>query len=405
MTTDAIVIVGAGQAAGQLAASLAQEGLGGRVTLIGDEPHLPYQRPPLSKKYLAGEIELDRLFVKPAAFYEKNGIGLQLGKRVARIDRGSRTVILEDGSGLPYATLVLATGSRPRRLPLPGSELDGIFYLRGIADVAAIRARFEQGKSLVVVGGGYIGLELAAVAVRHGLKVSVLEQAPRLMARGVGPLVSEFYEQLHRQEGIDLHLGAAVQSFEGRDGLVRRVICNGGFDADIVVIGAGALPNVELAQEAGLATADGILVDALCRTEDPAVYAIGDCTSQFHPLIERNLRLESVHNALEQARIAAASICGKPPPAVQVPWFWSDQYDVKLQMAGIPSSYDDAVMRGQPGRRSFAVFYLANGALVGIDAVNRPADFMISKLLIGERARVDRAKLLDEGVAVKDSRL
>jgi 3-phenylpropionate/trans-cinnamate dioxygenase ferredoxin reductase subunit len=404
MKNDAIVIVGAGQAAGQLAASLAQEGLGGRVTLVGDEPHLPYQRPPLSKKFLAGEIELDRLFVKPPAFYDKHGIGLRLDRRAVRIDRAERVVVLEDGTSLPYGTLVLATGSRPRRLPLPGAELEGIFYLRGIADVAAIRARFAPGRSLVVVGGGYIGLELAAVAVRLGLEVTVLEQASRLMARGVGPIVSQFYEHLHRAEGISLHLGATVVGFEGKRS-VRRVVCNGGFDADIVVIGAGALPNVELAQDAGLATADGIVVDAQCRTADPAVYAIGDCTSQFHPLVERNLRLESVHNALEQARIAAASICGKPLPAVQVPWFWSDQYDVKLQMAGIPASYDNAIVRGQANKRSFAVFYLANDTLVGIDAVNRPADFMVSKLLIGERARVDRAKLHDEGIAVKDSRL
>jgi 3-phenylpropionate/trans-cinnamate dioxygenase ferredoxin reductase subunit len=380
---DPLVIIGAGQAAGQLIASLAQDGFAGPVTLVGDEPHLPYQRPPLSKKYLAGEIELDRLYVKPADFYEKYGTRLMLGRRVERIERAAHAVVLEDGSTLPFATLVIATGSRPRTLDLPGA-----FYLRNIADVAAIRARFAPGKSLVVIGGGYIGLELAAVAVKQGLKVSVLEQAPRLMARGVGPVVSAFYARLHREEGVQIH---------------TEVTMGGQHGADIVVAGVGAVPNVDLAQAAGLGVDNGIVVDDRCRTEDPAIYAIGDCTSQFHPLFERSLRLESVHNALEQGRIAAASICGKPLPAVQVPWFWSDQYDVKLQMVGLSAGHDAAVVRGDPERgRSFAVFYLRDGALIAVDAVNRAPEFMMSKQLIAQRARLDPARLGDERVAMKD---
>jgi len=402
---ESVVIVGAGQAAAQLIASLAQDGFTGSVTLVGEEPYLPYQRPPLSKKFLAGELALDRLYVKPAAFYEKAGSRLLLGQRAQRIDRAGRAVLLADGARLPYSTLVVATGSRPRELALPGAGLAGVFYLRSIADVDAIRARLAPPKSLVVIGGGYIGLELAAVAAKLGLGVTVLEQAPRLMARGVGPVVSRFYARLHGEEGVVVRTGVAVRGFEG-DGAIERVVCDDArYDADIVVIGAGAVPNVELAGEAGLVVEDGIVVDAQCRTDDASIYAIGDCTSQHHELVGRRLRLESVHNALEQARIAAAAICGRKPPAVQVPWFWTDQYDVKMQMAGLSAGHDHAVVRGNAeGGRSFAVFYLREGTLIAVDAVNRAPEFMMSKQLIAERAKIDPARLGDEGVAMKDMR-
>jgi|FEC22Drversion2_1045045.scaffolds.fasta_scaffold00355_4 3-phenylpropionate/trans-cinnamate dioxygenase ferredoxin reductase component len=393
---DPLVIIGAGQAASQLMASLAQDGFQGEICLVGDEPHLPYQRPPLSKKFLAGELALDRLYLKPAAFYEKAGSRLLLGQRAQRIDRPGRAVVLGDGSRLSYSTLVLATGSRPRQLPLPGA-----LYLRNIADVDALRARLAPGKSLVVIGGGYIGLELAAVAVKLGVGVTVLEQAPRLMARGVGPVVSNFYARLHAEEGVTIRTGAMVRGLDG-----KRVVCEDAqYDADIVVVGAGAVPNVELAREAGLAVEDGIVVDAEGRTDDASIFAIGDCTSQHHELAGRRLRLESVHNALEQARIAAAAICGKKPPAVQVPWFWSDQYDVKMQMAGLSAGHDKAVVRGNPDSgRSFAVFYLREGTLIAVDAVNRAPEFMMSKQLIAERARIDPSRLCNESVAMKDMR-
>jgi 3-phenylpropionate/trans-cinnamate dioxygenase ferredoxin reductase subunit len=396
---ESVVIVGAGQAAGQLIASLSQDGFTGQVTLVGDEPHLPYQRPPLSKKFLAGEMSLDRLFVRPAAFYDKAGTTLMLGRRAERIDRESKALVLSDGTRLPYTTLVLATGSRARPLPLPGADRAGVFFLRTIADVEALRAHFAPGKALAIVGGGYIGLELAAVAAKQGLKVTVLEQASRVMARGVGPVVSRFYERLHREEGVQVLTGVAVRGIES-----GRVVCtDGSHAADLVLIGAGALPNTELAQAAGLAVEDGITVDAQCRTSDPSIYAIGDCTAQHHALFDRRLRLESVHNALEQGRVAAAAICGKAPPALQVPWFWSDQYDVKLQMVGLSAGHDEAVVRGDPETgRSFAVFYLRQGALIAVDAVNRMPEFMMSKQLIAERMRLDPARLRDERVAVKE---
>lgn len=396
---ESVVIVGAGQAAAQLVASLVQDGFAGSVTLVGDEPYLPYQRPPLSKKFLAGELTLERLYVKPAAFYEKAGTRLLLGTKAVRIDRAAKAIELADGTRLTYSTLVIATGSRARTLALPGADRKGVFFLRNIADVEALKAQFQPGKALVVVGGGYIGLELAAVAAKQGLKVTVLEQAPRVMGRGVGPVVSRFYERLHREEGVDVRTGVTVRGIEA-----GPVICDdGSHPADLVLIGAGAVPNVELARDAGLVVEDGITVDAECRTSDPSIYAIGDCTLQHHALFDRRLRLESVHNALEQGRIAAASICGKPAPALQVPWFWSDQYDVKLQMVGLSAGHDEAVVRGDPETgRSFAVFYLRQGALLAVDAVNRAPEFMMSKQLIADRARLDPARLRDERVAVKE---
>jgi 3-phenylpropionate/trans-cinnamate dioxygenase ferredoxin reductase subunit len=405
LSNDPLIVVGAGQAGGQLVASLAQDGFSGSVTVVGDEPYLPYQRPPLSKKFLAGEIELERLFVKPEAFYAKTGTTLKLGTRVVGIDRQAR-IVITDGGPMRYSTLVLATGSRPHKLALPGADLEGVLYLRSIADVLALRPRLVRGCRLAIVGGGYIGLELAAVATRQGVEVSVLEQAPRVMARGVGPVVSAFYQRLHREEGVTIMTGTRITGFAG-NGRVEQVIFDGaGHAADLVVVGVGALPNVELAREAGLAVDNGIVVDACCRTHDPAIYAIGDCASQSHPAFDRRLRLESVHSALEQARVVAAAICNRPPPVIQPPWFWSDQYDTKLQMAGLSAGHSDAVVRGDPDRgRSFAVFYLLGSALIAVDAINRTPEFIMSKQLIAEQARVDPAKLVDESVAMKDVRL
>ncbi len=405
MPDGALIIIGAGHAAGQLVASLAQDGFTGGVTVIGDEPHLPYQRPPLSKKFLAGEIELDQLYVKPEAFYAKTGTTLMLGTRVAGIDRQARAVVTEGGPVLRYSTLVIATGSRPRALALPGADLEGVLYLRTIADVQAIRRHLEPGRRLVIVGGGYIGLELAAVAAKRGVQVSVLEQTTRVMGRGVGPVVSAFYERLHREEGVTIATGTTIVGFEG-NGRVEHVVCDDArVAADLVVVGVGAIPNTELAREAGLAVDNGIVVDAQCRTQDPVIHAIGDCASQLHPLLDQRLRLESVHSALEQARVTAAAICGRPPPSIQTPWFWSDQYDVKLQIAGLSAGHDQVVVRGDPERgRSFAAFYLRQGALIAVDAVNRAPEFMMSKQLIAERARVDAAKLADPRVALKEIR-
>jgi 3-phenylpropionate/trans-cinnamate dioxygenase ferredoxin reductase component len=403
---DPLIVIGAGQAASQLATSLRQNGFKPPITIIGDEPHQPYQRPPLSKKYLAGEIELDQLYLKPETFYATAGVRLMPGTRVAGIDRKARVVVTEAGSALRYSTLVIATGSRARALTLPGADLKGVFSLRTVADAQAIRPHLVDGRSLAIIGGGYIGLELAAVAAKRGLHVTVLEQAPRVMARGVGPIVSAFYERLHREEGVAIATSATVAGFEGHGSVAHVVGRDGALATDLVVVGVGAIANVELAREAGLAIEDGIVVDERCRTQDPTIYAIGDCASQVRPRLDRPLRLESVHNALEQARLAAAAIVGRPAPAGQTPWFWSDQYDVKLQMAGLSSGHDEVIVRGDPDcGRSFAVFYLRGGALIAVDAVNRTPEFMMSKQLIAEGSPLDLAKLRDGRVPMKEVRL
>ena len=308
----ATVIVGAGQGAAQLVESLRREGLQGRIVVIGDEPYLPYQRPPLSKKYLAGEMERDRLFIKPATFYEQHRAELLLGRRAVAIDRDTRRVRLDDGTALEYGTLVLATGSRERRASAPGSGLGGIHYLRGIADVDGIRGELGTGRRLVVIGAGYIGLEVAASGIKHGLEVTVLELADRPLVRVVAPEMSAFYMSAHTRAGVRVLCNTGLAAFRGED-RVREVIATTGesFPADFVVVGIGIVPNQELAQEAGLACQNGITVDEYCRTSDPDIYAIGDCCSFPSPRYGRRIRLESVDNAYEQARTAAANICGR----------------------------------------------------------------------------------------------
>ena len=403
--TNSVVIVGAGHAAGQLVVSLAQEGFRGPITMIGDEPYLPYQRPPLSKKFLAGEIDLERLYVRPADFFERAGARLLLNTHATSIDRARRAITIASGSALAYDKLVLATGSRPRKLTLPGADREGVLYLRTIDDVRAIQSRFASGRRLVIIGGGYIGLELAAVAAQQGLAVTVLESAPRLMARGVGPIVSAFYERLHRSHGVVIVTSTGVLGFDGGSRVERVTGSEGSYPADLVVVGVGALPNTELAEAAGLEIDNGIVVDEFCRTSDPTIYAVGDCTNHPNALLGRRLRLESVHNAVEQAKTAAAALCGRSLPYAQVPWFWSDQFDVKLQIAGLTTGEEETVVRGDPDHgHSFAVFYLKNRMLVAVEAVNRAPEFMMSKLLIADKVRLDPARLSDERIAMKEVR-
>lgn len=403
--SDHVVIVGAGHAAGQAAASLRQEGYEGAITMIGNEPYIPYQRPPLSKKFLAGEIGIDRVYFKPPEFYEKENVTVKLDTRVTEIDRKTKTVHTDQGETLTYSKLLLTTGSRVRELNLPGFDLDGVFYLRNVGDVEGIQSYFNKGGKCVIVGGGYIGLEVAAVAAKHGIDVTVLEMAPMVMARVVDPIVSRFYERVHKEEGVKILTGAAVSGFEGKDGQLTKVTCADGtaHEADFVVVGVGILPNVELAVEANLKVENGIAVDECCRTSDPDIYAAGDCTNHPNPLLGERLRLESVHNALEQAKTAAAAICGKEKPYAQIPWFWSDQYDLKLQIVGLSAGYDQAVVRGNPEEgRSFAVFYLKEGRLIAVDAINRAPEFMMSKQLIAKGVSIPAEKLKDESINMKE---
>jgi len=403
--SNGVIIVGAGHAAGQAVASLRSEGYEGTITVIGDEPYVPYQRPPLSKKFLAGEIDIDRVYFKPPEFYVKSDAEMVLGRKVVEIERAKKLVHLDDGTTRNYDKLILATGSRVRELNIPGFDLEGVFYLRTIEDVEAIQAKFNQGGKLVVVGGGYIGLEVAAVAAQRGLDVTVLEMAPRILARVVDPILSKFYAKAHTEAGVKIETGVTVSGFEGANGKIEKIDCGDGttFDADFVIVGVGIIPNVELADEAGLKVENGISVDECCRTEDPDIYSIGDCTNHPNPILGQRLRLESVHNALEQGKTAAASICGKEKPYAQVPWFWSDQYDLKLQIVGLSAGYDEVVVRGDPENdRSFAVFYLKDGVMIASDAVNRAPEHMMSRRLIAAKAKIPAAKLADESVNMKD---
>ena len=401
--TDTIVIAGAGHGAGQVIATLKQRKFAGRIVLVGDEPHLPYQRPPLSKKYLAGELAPERLHFKPDSFYDDPQIDVRLNTRIDSIDRDAGTIKTADDEEISYGKLILALGSRVRKVLVPGYDLPGVHYLRNIADVDAIRADVASRKRLVIVGAGYIGLEVAAVCRQQGLDVTVIEMEDRVMSRVVSANVADFYQLEHTNQGVKLLLSTTVTAFEGKR-RVKAVITDNErkIAADFVVVGVGIVPNTELAEAAGLDVDDGIIVDDQCQTADPDIYAIGDCTSHPNSIFGQRLRLESVHNALEQAKTAASNICGVETHYSQVPWFWSDQYDLKLQIAGLSKGYDQVVLRGDPSSRSFSCLYLKEGALIAVDAINAPREFMQSKALIADRTRVDPEQLADAAVALKD---
>lgn len=405
MTTisETIAIVGAGHAAGQLVASLKQHKYSGRLLLIGEESWLPYQRPPLSKKFLSGELDAERLYVKPAAFYEDTQLELMLDTRVERIDTEANTLTTQRDAQCNYDKLVLALGSTPRKIDVPGAHLDGVSYLRNIADVDRIRSNLGKANRLAIIGAGYIGLEVAAVVRKMGIDVVVIEAQDRVMSRVVCPQVSAFYEQEHRKHGVEFLLSTGVSAFTGTDRVTGVALANGEeIAADAIIVGIGVLPNTTLAEEAGLNVSNGIEVDSRCVTSNPDVFAIGDCTQHPNAILKRKLRLESVHNALEQARTAAANLCGIDTEYAQVPWFWSDQYDLKLQIVGLSTGFDDVVMRGDTGSASFSCMYLKEDRLIAVDAVNRPRDFMQAKQLLANGAVVNVAKLRDENVALKD---
>lgn len=397
------VVIGAGHAGGQVVASLRQEGYEGEIVLIGEENSPPYQRPPLSKAYLSGEQPLERILIRPQKFYDDKNIDLRLGVRVTAIDRDARTVTLDSGETLEWTHLVLATGSHVRRLPLPGVELPGVHYLRTITDVDAIRAELAPGKRLVIVGGGYIGLEVAAVALKAGLDVTVLEMEQRILQRVTTAAMSEYYHDVHTKAGVKIRCEAAASEILGARS-VEAVKCRDGSEipADLVIIGVGILPTTDLAEAAGLEVDNGILVDDHCRTSDPDIYAVGDCTNHPSALLDRRLRLESVPNANEQGKVAAANICGKDVTYDAVPWFWSDQYDLKLQMVGFSTDADTEVVRGDPEGGAFARFYLRDGVVIAVDAVNSPREFMAAKQLVAEKRKVDPAALADASIAMKD---
>ena len=402
-----LIVIGAGQAGAELAVQAREAGWTGRIVLLGDETALPYHRPPLSKAYLAGSSDADALALKARATYDKAGVELMLGRRVRAIDRSARQVQLDDGESLSYTRLALATGGRARRLPaaLGAEGAANLHYLRTLADVDRIRAGFVPGARLVVVGGGYVGLEVAAVAVKQGLRVTVLESAPRVLSRVTAPPVSAFYEQVHRAAGVDLRTSVQLEGFvlDAARERVAAVACRDGekIPCDLVIAGIGLLPNTELAGACGLAVDDGIVVDNAARTSDPDIVAAGDCTRFHSALYGRTIRLESVPNALEQARCAAATVAGKPKAQEGVPWFWSDQYDLKLKMVGLSHGYDQFVLRGSPEKGAFCAFYLLGQRVLAVDTVNRVPDFMVAKRLVAERIEADPQRLADEAQPLK----
>ncbi|MEJ1966298.1 MAG: FAD-dependent oxidoreductase [Gammaproteobacteria bacterium] len=404
---DHIVIVGGGQAAIQAIDTLRRKGFTGRLTLIGEEPWLPYQRPPLSKKFLSGGLERERLLIRPQSFYTEHRVETHLGRRATQIDRATHRVHLDDGNSINYDALLLATGSRPRHMNLPGADLGGVHVLRNIADVERIRSDLAAARNLVIVGAGYIGLEVASTAREMGLSVVVLEQADRVLQRVTCPEVSAFYESEHARRGVRISCQVQLEELEGDGGTtprVRAVICEDGssHEADVVLVGIGVSARDELAEAAGLECANGIVVDQHCRTSDPHIYAAGDCTS--HPNIHygRRVRLESVDNAFEQASSAALNLLGTPTPHDKVPWFWSDQYDLKMIIVGLSQGYDEVVVRGTPDSRSFSACYLREGELIAVDSINSPKDQMAARKLVAARARPDRTRLAEPLIPLKD---
>lgn len=403
--TAGIVIVGGGQAGFQVAASLRTGGHAGPITLVGAETVPPYQRPPLSKAYLLGKMERERLLFRQEGFYREAAVNLMLGETASAIDREARAVVTGDGRHVPYERLVLATGTRVRSLPIEGTELGNVLYLRTLADADALAAGLAQARRVVVIGGGFIGLEVAASARTLGKEVTVLEAAPRLMGRVVAPVISAFFWEMHGARRVDVVLDARIQRLLGADGRVTGVEMADGavHPADLVVIGIGVVPNVELAMAAGLDCADGILVDAHGVTSDPAILACGECTSHPNRFAGGWARLESVQNAIDQAKAVAATILGRDEPYDAVPWFWSDQYDLKLQMVGISRGHDASVLRGDPASGRFSVFYFKDGRLVAIDSVNRPGDHMVGRRLLQAGAALSPEQASDEAFDLKSA--
>ncbi|MGO4394207.1 NAD(P)/FAD-dependent oxidoreductase [Variovorax sp. M-6] len=403
-----LVIVGASYAGVQLAASARELGFEERILIVGDEVHAPYQRPPLSKGLLTGKTTLDQLPLRGPDFFEQNRIELLLGRRAEALDAGARSVTLDDGAVLDYGWLALATGARCRPFTLPGSNLDGVLDLRTLDDALRVAQAAERTQRACVIGGGFIGLEVASALRARGVAVTVIEAQPHLLARAFPPAMSAFVENVHRRRGVELLTGRGVRALHGDQGRVAAVELDDGrrIDCDLVVLGIGVLPNAELAQQAGLAVDNGIVVDMLGRTSAPRVLAAGDVANMALPPAPgapARVRLESIQAANDGARALASLIVGHERPCTAVPWFWSDQFDLKFQMTGLPAQGDEVVLRGDMASDRFSVFYLRGGTLVAAHSVNRPAEHMLSRKLIGARARFTAGQLADESFDLKSA--
>ena len=400
--SQSAVIIGGSHAAVQLVISLRQNGWEGQITVVSEEPHMPYHRPPLSKAYLAGDSSEEQLALRAPAAYEKLDVNFMLGVSVTRIDTQAYKLELDNNQTLPFSKLALCTGARARPLPIPGADLQGVHYLRTMDDVGGIQQSAASAKTAVIIGGGYIGLETAASLRKLGIAVTILETESRLLKRVASETTSEFYLRLHQQHGTDIRCNTMATAIEG-DAAVTGVVCGDGnkISADMVIIGIGVIPNTELACDAGLDVDNGVLVNEFAQTSHRDIVAAGDCTNHPNQMLKTRLRLESVPNATEQAKAAAASICGIEKQYAELPWFWSDQYDVKLQIAGMNQGYTDAVIRGDSGSSSFSVFYLKDNLILAADCINRPKDFMLAKKLIMQGKPTEAAALADETTELK----
>ena len=407
MADSTCIIIGGSHAAAQLAPSLRQAGWEGEITMISADNYLPYHRPPLSKAYLDGRSTEEQLLIRPQAFYDKQNVNVVLGRTVTSIDRANKTVTLDNGETKAYTKLAITTGAAVRKIPLQGSDLGGVHYLRDMADVSNIKAIVGEGKSAVIIGGGYIGLETAASLRKLGMSVTILEALPRVLARVTTEEISAFYSRVHTEEGVNIVTDASVEALTG-DGNVQAVKLADGTEipADLVVIGIGVIPVTDIAEAAGIEVGNGIIVDEYARTSDHDIVAAGDCTFHHNPIYGIDLRLESVQNATDQAKVAANAICGKLETYSALPWFWSDQYDLKLQIAGLSRDFDQVIIRGSTEEgRSFAAFYLRDGKLLAVDAINKPKEFMTCRraLSAGNAVTVNAEALADESIDIKDA--
>lgn len=409
MTSHDVLIVGAGHGGAQTALLLRQAGFEGSIALLGDEKEPPYERPPLSKDYMAGEKEFERILIRPRAFWAERGIDLLLTKRVRKIDPAAHNVIIGEDEQIGYGKLVWATGGSPRMLTCPGADAKGIYSIRRRDDVEALRARLPRVSHAVVIGGGYIGLEAAAVLTKLGKKVTLLEALPRVLARVAGKELSRFYEAEHRAHGVDLRTDMTVESIEkGDDGAAKAVILSDKtrIEADMIIVGIGIVPETAPLIAAGASGGNGVDVDAYCRTGLPDIYAIGDCACHANPFARgEQIRLESVQNANDQARVAVQHIMGEPAPYEAVPWFWSNQYDLRLQTVGLSAGHDQTILRGDPENRSFSILYLLGGKLIALDCVNAVKDYVQGKAHILSGAVLDQAQLADPSRPLKEVEL
>ncbi len=399
-----VLIVGGGHGGAQVAVMLRTQKFAGSVAIVGDEPELPYERPPLSKEYFAGEKEFERIQLRPARYWDERDVTMLLGTRVVGVDPAAHTVTTDGGETIGYGKLVWAAGGAPRMLPIPGGDLPGVQGVRTRADADAMKAASETARQIVVIGGGYIGLEAAAVLTKAGKQVVLLEAQDRVLARVAGEALSRFYEKEHREHGVDLRLGVCVEAIEGEAHVTGVRLSDGEvIPADLVIVGIGIVPAVEPLLAAGAEGGNGVLVDRHCKTSLPDIYAIGDCAAHENPFAEGAvIRLESVQNANDQANVVARGICGDEAPYHAIPWFWSNQYDLKLQTAGLSTGHDRAVLRGDPATRSFSVVYLKQGRVIAIDCVNATKDYVQGRMIVTAGLQATPGQLADTRTPLKE---